>query len=464
MDVVGGYRLVRQLGSGPRAEVYLARGDADDESEANVVVKHYRPEVTSASVSTEIEALARGVGEHTVALLDVATAPSGQYGLILARLSGGSLSRLLSRRSSLALGEVVGILRPMVLAVASLHLAGVVHGAIRPDAVLFDGDGIPVLACFGRAALIRPGLPPAMLELETGVEQDRTALAELATTVLERAEDAGAVQPLLDILDSRPADWQEHLAQHLELLAPPEAIDLRASDFPAAHSVIPARIAVAQIPAPQRRRRDARAEATGRRAATTSAGAAAELLAGVVDRERVAAVLGSLRRVRARVWVPAAAVLSALVVALVLIPAMDGAPQAETVRTQSPGVGSPTPAPQTPDASAAEDPVDALVRLLRERATCLEQRSVLCLDAIDQQGSAALASDRELVLSLQAGAETPELFAPRADHLAVAETLGDAVLLAVSDGVAGQPTAVLIVRDAGSWLIRDYLDAGSPAP
>ena len=176
MDAIGGYRLVRKLGEGPRAEVHLGRLDAEADGEASVVVKHYRPGVDEAAISTEIEALARGVGEHTVALLDVTTAPSGQLALILARLSGGSLGRLLAHRSSLNTGEVVGILAPLAATVEALHAAGVVHGGIRLDAVLFDGSGTPVLACFGGAGLIQPGLPPALLDPQLGAEHDRRAL------------------------------------------------------------------------------------------------------------------------------------------------------------------------------------------------------------------------------------------------------------------------------------------------
>src|SRR6185295_6681039 len=103
---------------------------------------------------------ARGVGEHTVALLDVATSPSGQLALILARVAGGSLGRLLAHRASLTMGEVVGILAPIAETLDALHAAGVVHGAVRAESVLVDEEGIPVLACFGSASLIQPGLPP----------------------------------------------------------------------------------------------------------------------------------------------------------------------------------------------------------------------------------------------------------------------------------------------------------------
>ncbi len=57
-----------------------------------------------------------------------------------------------------------------------------------------------MLACFGQATLIQPGLPPALLELEAGPELDRQAFVALARVVLERAEEPDAVAGLLDLL------------------------------------------------------------------------------------------------------------------------------------------------------------------------------------------------------------------------------------------------------------------------
>jgi hypothetical protein len=98
------------------------------------------------------------------------------------------------------------------------------------------------------------------------------------------------------------------------------------------------------------------------------------------------------------------------------------------------------------------------VRLLDARQACLRDRSVLCLDSVAQQGSAALLEDQELVLALQAGAETPPPFLVQAHRVTVVERLGDAVLLTIGDAANGQPRSVLIARGDRGWLLRDYLD------
>ncbi len=188
MDQLGGYRIVRKLGEGPRAEILLARSDGESESDASVVLKHYREGVDDASIAPEIEALARASGDHAVELLDVATAPSGSLALVLDRLPGGSLGRLLALRPTLELGELPTIVAPLGALLDRLHAAGVVHRGIRLESVLFDRAGAPMLSCFGRAELIDPALPPAALESIAGVHADQRALASLVAAVLDRAD------------------------------------------------------------------------------------------------------------------------------------------------------------------------------------------------------------------------------------------------------------------------------------
>ncbi len=462
MDAIGGYRLVRKLGDGPRAEVHLGRIDDEADGEASVVVKHYRPGVDDAAISTEIEALARGVGEHTVALLDVTTAPSGQLALILGRLSGGSLSRLLSHRSSLGTGEIVGILAPLAATVDGLHAAGVVHGGIRLDAVLFDAAGTPFLACFGAAGLIQPGLPPALLDLELGAEGDRRALGAVARHVLEHSDDAEAVRPVLDWLATAPADagWSADLAARVGSLGASAPIDLRASALTPVASAIPARLP-ALVPAPEVRRADLRlARSAGESSREPhSAGvvrSAVALLESAPARAALASsIVRSLGAVRKRVWVLAASVFAAVVVALVLVPAMSAAPGADAAPAP---IVTPTASPNAAGPPSDEEPAEALVRLLNARDACLRERSVLCLDTVGQQGSAALADDQELVLGLQAGAETPLPLLVQEADVGIVEHLGGAVLLSV-DGVAdGQPAAILIAKGDAGWLLRDYLE------
>ena len=70
-----------------------------------------------------------------------------------------TLGELLRRRESIAPGEAVTILAPLVDAVRAAHLAGISHGGIAATAVSFAADGRPVLAGWSQAVAVdRPGL------------------------------------------------------------------------------------------------------------------------------------------------------------------------------------------------------------------------------------------------------------------------------------------------------------------
>ncbi|MFW8745518.1 protein kinase domain-containing protein, partial [Mesorhizobium japonicum] len=129
--------------------------------------------------------LDRGAGAHVVALLDVA-ADDDRLTLVLPRLPGGDLARLLAQRTTLEGGEAVTILAPIAATVVRLHDAGVAHGALRAGSVLFDDDGAPVLTGFGSAAMFAPGAPEVERERVPEVAADRAALRAIASTVLDR--------------------------------------------------------------------------------------------------------------------------------------------------------------------------------------------------------------------------------------------------------------------------------------
>ncbi|MDQ1597585.1 MAG: eukaryotic-like serine/threonine-protein kinase [Microbacteriaceae bacterium] len=200
MEQVGGYRLVRRLGSGVRADIHLGHaGSADPPNEERVAaIKVFRAGATADSIETEIAALTRSQSRHLLELRDLALAPDGKPCLILPRLGSGSLGRVLARRHVISAGEAVTILVPIVTAVAELHRVGVAHGAVNAGSVLFDSRGAPVLARFGAAIIVgdRPGsedgrsLTPAAEEENGWLAEDRRSLRALIATVLDRIGDS----------------------------------------------------------------------------------------------------------------------------------------------------------------------------------------------------------------------------------------------------------------------------------
>ena len=480
-DSLGGYRLVRKLGEARRAEVFLGHSLHTEGQLA--ALKMFRAGVPDISIVAEIDALSRSAGEHCMELVDVTTAPDGAQALILERLPGGSLARLVGDRRSLRLGEAITILAPLVTAVERLHRAGVVHGAVQASSVLFDASGSPILSCFGSSSLIGAGLPPARLEAEPGVAIDNAGLATIARSVLGAVDDpaARAVHDWLSASEESTGLWAE-LVDRLFDAGPAESIDFTPSVSMLAVAVpgrlvtlppvAPARVGLPWVGLPRvgplqgtgpsdATRYEARWN-VGRLALAVPEWADNILSAGAVGRLR-----SGLAVVRPRVWIAAGVSVAALLAALVFVP-LGTSDAAEPAAHPTAG-NQPAPLPTASGARdsgrrviEADDPVAALVALVAARDRCIRDLSVLCLAAVAQQGSSALAADEDLIRALQDGAEIPQQFQLNATQVTIDERLGDSVILSL-DGVSdSEPASVLLMKGEAGWRIRDYLD-GFPA-
>jgi hypothetical protein len=125
-----------------------------------------------------------------------------------------------------------------------------------------------------------------------------------------------------------------------------------------------------------------------------------------------------------------------------------------------PVVESPGPQYSEPDlvpsAITGDDPLAALGELLPRRTECFRDLSVLCLDGVDERGSAALADDRAALNALVSEAVQPVVL--RADGADVVERLGDSVIVALAPD--SEPASVLLLKGEAGWRIRDYLAGG----
>jgi len=447
-----GYRLLRKLGEGKRAEVFLGVAEGEPHS----ALKVYRPSCLADARAVELEALTRAAHAHVVQVRDVAS-----NSLILERLELGSLAQLLAGRSALSLGEALTILAPLGSAIDSMHDSGVAHGAIGPTTVLFRATGAPVLACFGQAALHEPALTPAGQGDIPGVIDDRAAFARLSATVLATQRDS-RVTRLLDWLAEQgeqgfPDAIGEAVAERLFGMADAEPVRFERDDVPSGPA-IPARVV------------SARAVSTDSVPVGASVARRAGLPQWIDDtlaesftgsligawRERL---LAHLRAVRRRVWILAGAVALALVVALLVVPTNDEQPVSSGTTTPAP---SETPVVVEISAVTGDDPLEALTALLEVRERCIRELSILCLEGVDQVGSAAMAHDVALVRSLQSDSGEQRANAPLdATESHVVERLGDSALirLATSEAETGdtQPASLLLMKGEAGWRIRGYL-------
>ena len=181
------YGLIRELGSGGMATVYLAE---DFRHHRNVAVKVLRPELAASLGSErffrEIEVAARLQHPHILPLLDSGET-DGFYYYVMPYVQGESLRERIDKHGELPIPETIRILREVVDALVDAHGNGVVHRDIKPDNVMLSG----------RHALVTDfGVAKAVSEA-TGEYQLTTAGVALGTPTYMAPEQAMA-EPTID--------------------------------------------------------------------------------------------------------------------------------------------------------------------------------------------------------------------------------------------------------------------------
>jgi hypothetical protein len=195
-DVVGDrYRILQEMRKGWMSTVYLAEDRAQRQ---RVVLKVMTSATTQDPVyvnqfKLQIDALYRLEHPNIVRILDDGTYGDAPF-LAMEYLSGGSLRRSIQLDGRLPLAATLRVMLPILDALGSTHLAGYVHGNVRPEVILFDAGGIPKLTGF---SIVRPasealpkgyvlGTPPYMSpEQSIGLSDTRTDLYAFGVVLYE---------------------------------------------------------------------------------------------------------------------------------------------------------------------------------------------------------------------------------------------------------------------------------------
>jgi serine/threonine-protein kinase len=152
-DRLGPYEIVRELGRGGMAVVYLAR---DHKHHRSVALKVLLPEIAVAlghqRFLREIQIAANLAHPHILPLHDSGQA-GGMLYYVMPYVEGESLRARLTREGPLALDDALGIAQQVLAALGYAHAHGVLHRDIKPENILLHGDQA-VVADFGIARAV----------------------------------------------------------------------------------------------------------------------------------------------------------------------------------------------------------------------------------------------------------------------------------------------------------------------
>jgi serine/threonine-protein kinase len=153
------YTVVKRLGSGGMAHVYLARHAVLGRPLVIKVLHRTlsrEPEMRER-FRREAEAASRLVHPYICAIADMGTSGELEY-LAMPYYAGGSLADLLSRRKTVSAQTAASVGAQVAVALDYAHRHGVVHRDIKPDNVLLDREtGRAMVTDFGIARAAESG-------------------------------------------------------------------------------------------------------------------------------------------------------------------------------------------------------------------------------------------------------------------------------------------------------------------
>lgn len=149
----GRYRIVKQIGRGGMADVYLAKDLILDGEEVAVKVlrTNYQTDpIAVARFQREARAMADLDHPHIVRITDIGEEDGQQY-LAMEYVAGLDLKRYIKEHYPLSNEEAVRIMGQILLAMRLAHTRGIVHRDLKPQNILLTSDGTAKVTDFGIA-------------------------------------------------------------------------------------------------------------------------------------------------------------------------------------------------------------------------------------------------------------------------------------------------------------------------
>ncbi len=154
-DKIGKYEVIRTLGKGATAIVYLAR---DPDSQREVAVKLIKFGEDNAAMSRRLrklfqteDAIGRRLDHPNIVKIYDAVVEADQAYLVMEYIEGTALDQYCAINRLLPMHRVIGIIFKCCLALDHAFRQGVVHRDIKPANILIDADDNPKITDFGLA-------------------------------------------------------------------------------------------------------------------------------------------------------------------------------------------------------------------------------------------------------------------------------------------------------------------------
>ena len=152
------YEILRELGRGGTAVVYLARHRASGDEVAIKLVRDQfaHDEEAVKRLAREARFVAQLHHPNVVTVRDVLDLGEGNVALVMTHVPGRTLRQILRDEGALPPDRVSRILRDLALALDAAHEVGIVHRDVKPENVFVTDDDRAVLADFGIARSMSP--------------------------------------------------------------------------------------------------------------------------------------------------------------------------------------------------------------------------------------------------------------------------------------------------------------------
>jgi DNA-binding NarL/FixJ family response regulator/tRNA A-37 threonylcarbamoyl transferase component Bud32 len=148
---IPGVNVLRLIGEGGTARVYLASREGDDQP---LVVKLLRPEIVSdknalARFMEEYALVERIQSRHVARIYDHGDVDGHAY-LVMEFFEGGDLNKRLGGKP-LDTQEAMRLFRELMYALGDIHEKGILHRDLKPQNLMFREDGSLAIVDFGIA-------------------------------------------------------------------------------------------------------------------------------------------------------------------------------------------------------------------------------------------------------------------------------------------------------------------------